>query len=104
MGILRIPEGLDINKIPDESETNDDDDDPDQEEHSDDSDDEEGGLLCLLLRLFSSFIANIILSKMEFKRTIYELSVCPSDSVLQFYDLKKINMSDIHNAYFCYKN
>lgn len=43
MGILRIPEGLDIDKIPDESETNDDNnDDPDREEQSDDSDDEEG--------------------------------------------------------------
>lgn len=43
MGILRIPEGLDINKIPDESGTNDDDDDDsDREEHYDDSDEEEG--------------------------------------------------------------
>lgn len=44
VGILRIPEGLDINKIPDESGTNDDDDDDsDREEHYDDSDEEEGG-------------------------------------------------------------
>lgn len=42
VGILRIPEGLDINKIPDESGTNDDDDDDsDREEHYDDSDEEE---------------------------------------------------------------
>ena len=46
VGILRIPEGFDINKIPDESETNDDD-DPD-EDNSDDSDEDEGGVLILL--------------------------------------------------------
>lgn len=43
---MRIPEGFDINKIPDESETNDDD-DPD-EDNSDDSDEDEGGVLILL--------------------------------------------------------
>ena len=44
---MRIPEGFDINKIPDESETNDDD-DPD-EDNSDDSDEDEGGVLHVIL-------------------------------------------------------
>jgi hypothetical protein len=43
VGILRIPEGFDINKIPDESEANDD--DPDLEETDYNSDDEEGRAL-----------------------------------------------------------
>lgn len=44
VGILRILEGLDINKIFDESEINDDDDDDfDREEYYDDLDEEEGG-------------------------------------------------------------
>lgn len=48
----------------------------------------------------SSFIANIILSQMELKRTIYKLSVYSSDSnYFNFMIKKKFNMSDIHNAY-----
>lgn len=49
----------------------------------------------------SSFIANIILSQMELKRTIYKLSVYSSDSnyLINFMIKQKFNMSDIHNAY-----
>lgn len=48
----------------------------------------------------SSFIANIILSQMELKRTINKLSVYSSDSnYFNFMIKKKFNMSDIHNAY-----
>lgn len=48
----------------------------------------------------SSFIANIILSQMELKRTIYKLSVYSSDSnYFNFMIKQKFNMSDIHNAY-----
>lgn len=48
----------------------------------------------------SSFIANIILSQMELKRSIYKLSVYSSDSnYFNFMIKKKFNMSDIHNAY-----
>lgn len=47
----------------------------------------------------SSFIANIILSQMELKRTIYKLSVYSSDSnYFNFMIKQKFNMSDIHNA------
>lgn len=47
-----------------------------------------------------SFIANIILSQMELKRTIYKLSVYSSDSnYFNFMIKQKFNMSDIHNAY-----
>lgn len=53
VGILRILEGLDINKIFDESEINDDDDDDfDREEYYDDLDEEEGGWWCLFLVFF----------------------------------------------------
>lgn len=48
----------------------------------------------------SSFIANIILSQMELKRSIYKLSVYSSDSnYFNFMIKQKFNMSDIHNAY-----
>lgn len=48
----------------------------------------------------SSFIANIILSQMELKRTIYKLPVYSSDSnYFNFMIKQKFNMSDIHNAY-----
>lgn len=48
----------------------------------------------------SSFIANIILSQMELKRTNYKLSVYSSDSnYFNFMIKQKFNMSDIHNAY-----